>query len=152
MNLTQHFALEELIASETAARLGIDNTLPVDLMPNLIVLARGLELVRVALADRPIHVNSGFRCAALNAAAGGAKNSMHMRGLAADIICPAFGTPLEVCRAISAAGVATDQIIHEFGKWCHVAFAAPGAKARGELLTIANAHTGYQPGLNPVEA
>ena len=51
---------------------------------------------------------------------------MHMRGLAADILCPQFGLPLEVCRAIVAAGIVTDQIIHEFGRWCHVAFPAPG--------------------------
>ena len=75
---------------------------------------------------------------------------MHMRGLAADILCPQFGLPLEVCRAIVAAGIVTDQIIHEFGRWCHVAFPAPGIAARGQLLTIASAATGYQTGLNPI--
>jgi hypothetical protein len=43
-----------------------------------------------------------------------------------------------------------DQIIHEFGRWCHVAFALPSARGRGELLTIATAAQGYQTGLNPV--
>lgn len=33
----------------------------------------------------PIHVNSGYRCPALNEAVGGAKNSQHMKGMAADI-------------------------------------------------------------------
>ena len=150
MQLSEHFSLEELAASETAARRGIDNTPPQALMPNLRALAQGLELVRSALHNRPIHVNSGFRCLRLNSEVGGAKDSMHMRGLAADILCPQFGTPLDVCRAIAAAGIETDQIIHEFGKWCHVSFAAPGKRPRGELLTIATAARGYEEGLNPV--
>lgn len=150
MQLSENFSLEELIASETAARLGIDNTPPVSLMPNLRTLAAGLEQVRTALGGHPIHVNSGYRCEALNAKIGGAKASRHMSGLAADIVCPSFGTPLEVCRAIVAAGIRPDQVIHEFGKWCHVSFAAPGAMPREELLTIASAAKGYQVGLHSI--
>lgn len=33
----------------------------------------------------PIHVNSGYRCPALNKVINGAKNSQHMKGMAADI-------------------------------------------------------------------
>lgn len=150
MQLTDHFSLEELIASETAARRGIDNTPPESLMANLIALAKGLEEVRMALGRRAIHINSGFRCEALNTAIGGAKKSRHMEGLAADILCPQFGAPLEVCRAIVAARVRTDQVIHEFGKWCHVSFAPPGTEPRGMLLTIASAAKGYEDGLHPV--
>ena len=146
MQLSDHFSLEELVASELAARQGIDNTPSVEVENNLRVLAAGLERVRVVLAGAPIHVNSGYRCAALNAAVGGAANSAHVRGLAADIVCPGFGSPLDVCRAIAASGVPTDQIIHEFGAWCHVAFAALGGVPRGEFLTIRHG-TGYQAGL-----
>lgn len=150
MQLTDHFSFEELIASETAARKRIDNTPPAELMPNLRALAEGLELVRKALGGRAIHINSGYRSLTLNKEIGGAEKSKHMHGLAADILCPQFGSPLEVCRAIVAARIATDQVIHEFGKWCHVSFPAPGAAARGELLTIASMATGYKTGLNPV--
>jgi zinc D-Ala-D-Ala carboxypeptidase len=150
MQLSEHFSLEELIASEAAARLGIDNTPPAEIALNLKVLAEGLERVRAALGGKPIHVNSGYRCPALNAAIKGAGNSMHMQGLAADILCPQLGPPLDVCRAIVAAGIETDQIIHEFGRWCHVAFAAPGKQARKDLLTIATVAEGFRPGLNPI--
>jgi zinc D-Ala-D-Ala carboxypeptidase len=151
MQLSEHFSREELIASEVAVRSGIDNVPPAEeIEVNLLALAAGLELVRAVLGGKPIHVSSGFRCAALNRAVGGAANSAHMLGLAADILCPQFGSPLEVCRAIDAAGIKTDQIIHEFGHWCHVAFPAPGAPGRGELLTIASAAQGYQVGLNPI--
>ena len=148
--LTPHFSLEELTSSDTGARLGIDNSLPERLMPNIQALAEGLEQVRLALGGRPIHINSGYRCPQLNTVIGGAKTSHHMDGLAADILCAEFGTPLQVCRAIVAAGIKTDQVIHEFGKWCHVGFAAPGAQPRGELLTIASAAKGYETGLNEV--
>lgn len=112
------------------------------LLPNL--------RVRHLLGDRPIHVNSGYRCPDLNAAVGGAPDSLHMKGLAADILCPQFGVPLDVCRAIAAADVRADQIVHEFGKWCHVGFAPAGSPARLRLLTIASAAEGYRPGLNPI--
>ncbi len=150
MQLSEHFSLEQLIASETAARKHIDNSPPAQLMPNLRALAEGLELVRAALKGHAIHINSGYRSHTLNKEIGGAEKSKHMHGLAADILCPQFGTPLEVCRAIVAANIATDQVIHEFGKWCHVSFPAPGAPARGELLTIASVAKGYETGLNPV--
>lgn len=150
MQLSEHFSLEELIASEVAARQGIDNTPPPDIIANLRELARGLELVRNSLGNLPIHVSSGYRCPELNARVGGARNSAHLSGLAADIVCPQFGSPLDVCLLIASRHIATDQIIHEFGSWCHVAFAAPGTFARNERLTIASAARGYEPGLNPI--
>jgi zinc D-Ala-D-Ala carboxypeptidase len=150
MQLTENFSLEELVASETATRCGINNTPPDRLLDNLMVLARGLERVREALGGLPIHINSGYRCERLNSSIGGAGNSRHVQGLAADIVCPRYGEPLAVCLAIAASGIRTDQIIHEFGKWCHVAFPAPGDAASNQLLTIASAAQGYQPGLNPV--
>jgi hypothetical protein len=147
MQLTPHFTLEELIASENAARLGIDNTPSPLVLANLKVLALGLESVRECLGGLPIHVNSGFRCPELNKAIGGAPDSRHMVGLAADIVCPAFGKPLQVCQALVAKKIPVDQIIHEFGQWCHVSFAATGGAPRFQLLTIASAKTGYQNGI-----
>jgi len=150
MQLSPNFSLEELIASEVAARAGINNSPGPAVIENLRRLAQGLELVRLAVGSCPIHINSGYRSPALNARVGGVSSSAHVRGLAADIVCPQFGSPLEVCRAIAEQDFETDQIIHEFGKWCHVAFAPPGAIARKQLLTIASASKGYAQGLNPV--
>src|SRR2546422_11364123 len=131
-------------------RAGLDNTPPKEVMPNLSRLAEGLELVRAALGNHPIHVSSGYRSPRLNQMIGGAKNSMDTLGLAADILCPAFGPPLQVCRAIASSGIVIDQVIHEFGRWCHVSFALDGHAARNELLTLANAATGYELGLRNV--
>ena len=150
MNLSTHFSFEELTLSDTAVRAGIDNTPPGQLMPNLVRLAAGLELVRAALGNKPIHVTSGFRSARLNQMLGGSKHSMHTRGLAADILCPQFGTPLEVCEQIARSGLAFDQVIHEFGRWCHVGFAEEGQARRNELLTIRSAASGYELGLRTI--
>ena len=70
----------------------------------------------------------------LNQMIGGAKNSMHTLGLAADILSPAIGPPLQVCRAIARSGILIDQV-NEFGRWCHGGFAPEGHSARNELLT-----------------
>src|SRR5438094_8922736 len=148
--LSEHFSVEELTASEVAARAGIDNTPSSEAMRNLLRLAEGLEMVRAALDNNAIHVTSGYRSARLNQMVGGSKNSMHIQGLAADILCPAFGPPLEVCRAIARSGIGTDQIIHEFGKWTHVAFPRPGRIGRNELLTIRSVATGAELGLRNV--
>jgi len=46
MMLSAHFSLEELTASEVAARAGIDNTPSAEVVRNFGRLAEGLELVR----------------------------------------------------------------------------------------------------------
>src|SRR5437667_5283176 len=54
MMLSKHFSLEELTASEVAARAGIDNTPPAEAIRNLVRLAEGLELVRAAPSRRQV--------------------------------------------------------------------------------------------------
>ena len=62
MHLSEHFTFEELIASEIAARHGINNSPPIAYDANLRHLADGLEAVRVILGNNPIHITSGYRC------------------------------------------------------------------------------------------
>jgi len=136
MNLTDHFTIEELTASETAARHGIDNSAPIALDANLRHLAGGLEAVRVILDNQPIHVNSGYRCPDLNKLVGGQPHSAHLMGLAADFICPSFGTPREICQAVLRSELNYEQVILEFDSWCHVAFATLGRISKREALII----------------
>ena len=86
MKLSKNFTLEELIHSNTAERMGIDNV-PKDekVVENLRSLC--LEVLQ-PLRDyvgAPVHINSGYRCPELNMTVGGVKNSQHCRGEAADI-------------------------------------------------------------------
>lgn len=149
MNLSPHFALEEFTASQTASRLGLNNTPDPTAMQNLQRLAYALEEVRTLLNNRPILISSGFRAPRVNAAVGGVPNSAHVDGLAADFISPGFGTPLEICRAIEASAIVFDQIIQE-GTWVHFAIADKGKPARRQVLTarFGNGPTRYTQGLD----
>lgn len=83
--LSQHFLLYEFVRSDTAQRLHIDNTPSEETIKNLVVLAtRVLEPLR-KFANKQIIVTSGFRCEQLNKAVGGAANSYHLTGRAADL-------------------------------------------------------------------
>ena len=83
--VTMHFTIEELYASDTAKKKGIDNKPAVQQLINLVYLtAYVLEPLRVAMKE-PINISSGYRCPKLNEAVGGVRNSQHMTGQAADI-------------------------------------------------------------------
>ena len=84
--LSKNFTLEEFIRSRTAESMGIDNV-PKDeeVIENMKALC--LEVLQ-PLRDyvgAPIHINSGYRCKALNEALDGVKGSQHLTGQAADI-------------------------------------------------------------------
>ena len=89
-NKWKYFTLDELIHSDTADRLCIDNTPDDDAIDNLDrLVTRVLDKLRDGWG-RPIIVTSGYRCKELNAAVGGARNSQHLKGQAADIISDDF--------------------------------------------------------------
>ncbi len=80
-----YFTLAELTASVTARARGIDNTPPEDARHNLVSLTEHiLDPLRRAWG-KPVIVNSGYRCPALNRAVGGVAGSSHLYGRAADI-------------------------------------------------------------------
>ena len=133
MNLTIHFKLEEFTESSTAVRLGIDNDPSPEIIAHLQIVADGLERVRDILGvhDFPIMIDSGYRCPKLNAAIGGAANSAHMTGYAADFICPKWGEPLDIVKKIADSDLKFDQLIQE-GKWVHISF---DPQMRQQILT-----------------
>ena len=82
----QHFTIQELSASATAERLAIDNTPPHAARKMLTILIEQLLDPIRRRYGAPIIVTSGYRCPALNTAVGGALNSHHIIGCAADIV------------------------------------------------------------------
>lgn len=147
MKLTEHFTLEEFEQSDKATRLGLDNSIPTELLPNVKRTAEAMEEVRHILDNRPITVSSGYRGLEVNKAVGGSLKSAHMQGLACDFICPAFGTPYQIAEVLAAALQDFDQIIWE-GTWVHLGL-ADGFQRR-EVLTakFPNGKAVYTKGLN----
>jgi uncharacterized protein YcbK (DUF882 family) len=119
MNITPHFTLEELTASETAERNGWDNNPNGYERENLARLADLLEQVKVVLGGKPIMINSAFRSKQVNDSVGSKDTSQHRIGCAADIRVPGM-TPDEVVKAVIASGINFDQIIREFDRWTHI--------------------------------
>jgi zinc D-Ala-D-Ala carboxypeptidase len=158
--LSTNFSYEELTASATATRLGIDNSPPPDIMPHLVVLANGLEQIRRVLGHSLIS-HSGYRCEALErvlTAKDFATRGLswpdyfalkaHPKGYADDFICPAFGTPAEIVRVVKASGIKFDQLIVEgqtatSGGWCHASF-DPQMRQEVLVATFVNGTPTYQ--------
>lgn len=135
MNLSKNFTLNEFCKSYTADRLGIDNTPSPEIVRALIVTASGLQVIRNELCNKfeeevGIHVSSGYRCLALNKAVGGAENSDHTLGWAADITADDM-KPEELVRFCIEQDIQFDQVINEYDKWVHISF---NPRMRGHAL------------------
>ena len=131
MNLSEHFTLDELTVSETAARKGLDNTPNQSIIEELTKLASFLEQIR-SLLGKSISVNSAYRSIEVNASVGGSKTSQHCKGQAADIRVKGM-TPDEVVSAIVKSGLKYDQVIREFDSWTHISISD---KPRQQALII----------------
>ena len=143
MNLSEHFSLEELTNSETAARNNWDNTPNATELANLVRLAAFLEEVKTVLGGKPIMINSAFRSKIVNDAVGSKDTSQHRIGCAADIRVPSM-TPDEVVKAVIKSEIGYDQIIREFDRWTHISVPnTAGSTPRRQSLIIDK--TGVRP-------
>ena len=132
----KYFTLNELTASTTAKRKGIDNTPDATVKANLTALvANILDPLREAYG-KPIVVSSGYRCPKLNRAVGGAAKSQHVTGQAADIHTLS-DTPADnkkLYDLILKLKLPFDQLINEYNfNWVHVSFSP---RNRRQVLKI----------------
>ena len=139
--MTPHFNLAEFTASDTAARLGIDNSLPDELREAAHRTLEMMERIRFHL-DAPITITSGYRCEALNKAVGSKPGSDHTMALAVDFKAPRAGTPYEIAKDLaSVIGIiGIGQIILEYASlngsgWVHVSTRIPD-KVINRIITI----------------
>jgi uncharacterized protein YcbK (DUF882 family) len=134
--MTPHFSLEEFTASDMAARLGIDNTLPDELRENAHRTLEMLERIRFHIGA-PITITSGYRCKALNRAIGSSDTSDHIQGFAVDFKAPKAGVPHQIATSlapvISIIGIG--QLALEFQSWIHVSTRIPD-KVINRIITI----------------
>ncbi len=156
----QFFTIEELVRSETALRMGLNNTpSPVirDRLRTLIEML--LDPLRAEWAARcsteawgnpALLVTSGYRSDELNRAVGGSPTSAHRLGWAADLK-PKNGRMLDFkhcCRSFLATHP-FDQLISEsedatgVPRWLHVGLYNRQNRQRRQMLTMRNGR--YQP-------
>ena len=134
--MTPHFTLSEFTASDTAARLGIDNNLPDELRENALKTLEMMERIRYHI-DAPITITSGYRCEALNKAIGSKPTSDHTLAFACDFKAPKAGTPFQIAASLAPVFkiIGIGQLILEFGTWVHVSTRIPD-KIINRIITI----------------
>lgn len=154
MKLSENFTMAEFIKSDTANRLGIDNTPEGEHLEAAKAL---FENVVQKVRDHfgPTVINSGYRCPELNEAVRGSKTSQHCHGEAADIEVPGVANG-DLAQWI-VDNLEFDQVILEFytpgqpsSGWVHVTYKADGSN-RNKALTAAkiDGKTVYSNGINP---
>lgn len=149
--LSEHFLLSEFTRSAKADELKIDNTKPTELqIIRMEALCDNvLEPLRRGFDGKPVTILSGWRCPELNKAVGGAEDSQHMKGEAADITIA--GVPNVWVFNFIQKNLSFDQLIAERLKeadgaagWVHVSFRYH--KQRREVLSYLGEGE-YVPGL-----
>lgn len=138
MQLSKHLLLAEVMRSESAKRLGISNMPTPQHIENFKKLAENVfEAIRNHF-NIPIHISSGYRSQALNAAIGGSLTSQHCKGEAIDIDMDGTAITNKQVFDYIKDNLNFDQLIWEFGSasnpdWVHVSYNASG-KQRKEVL------------------
>ena len=107
--ITKDFSYREFERSEVADAKHICNVITsFEVRDSILALTENvLQPLRDAW-NKPLKVNSGYRCKALNAAVGGVPTSQHVKGEAADI---AAGDPVKLARLAVKLGLPFDQMI-----------------------------------------
>ena len=112
MNLSKNFTLQELIYSDTAVRMGIDNKPNDETVENLKILCENiLEPIRSHF-KAPVVVSSGYRSEAVCLAVGSSSKSQHIKGQAVDF--EIFGIPNKDVTDWVVQNLDYDQCILEF--------------------------------------
>lgn len=152
----KYFTIRELTKSATAIRRGINNT-PTKTVEN--ALTALVDNVLDPLREKygaPIPVSSGYRCVALNRVIGGAINSQHTKGEAADItsLSDSRDDNMKLLRTLLNSGIVFDQVIAEDidskgrPNWIHVSYtkSRPNRMKRTTMKKI-NGKTVYISGI-----
>ena len=134
--LSEHFSLEELTRSGVAIRRRIANVPTGEDVERMRVLCRNvLEPIRRRFGVT--RISSGFRCAQLNTAVGGAPDSQHCRGEAADIHISSDETGRKIFDFVRR-NLEFDQLLFEHRmangcQWLHVSYTSRRPNRRQAL-------------------
>ena len=146
----KYFTINELTKSPAAIRLGINNKPTAEITAALERLVNNvLDPLREAWGA-PIIVTSGYRSPKLNKAVGGAANSQHCYGQAADIrtVSDLPEDNRRLRDLLIKLNLPYDQLIDEFGcNWLHVSHRASGNRRQLLSAKRQGGKTIYIPGV-----
>jgi hypothetical protein len=130
--LSENFTLSEFLRSPTAGRHSIDEQWQIneEIYRNISALVKNVLQPARDKFQRPISINSGYRCYRVNRLVGGSENSDHLTGRAADIPCYGDYTLLEILKKLDF-----DQLIYYYDDrvdFLHVSYRETGN--RNEIL------------------
>ena len=148
--ISKHVSYKEGVKSNTATRLGIDNTPNSYHLSNMGILADNLFEPLRKWVGGPIKINSFYRSPELNTAIGGSTSSQHCQGRAVDLD-DTFGhkTNAQMFYYIKD-NLDFDQIIWEYGDdlnpdWVHVSYVSESEnRARALRAKREDGKTTYQ--------
>jgi len=154
MQLSENLTLAEVIKSNTAKRLGIDNTPTAEHLHNLKLVAQNIFQPIREHFKKPINVSSGYRSKALNdATPGSSATSQHCSGEALDLDQDSMNTGItnKMVFDYIKINLDFDQLIWEFGTdtnpdWVHVSYESNGRQRKQILKAVrVNGKTMYKP-------
>lgn len=119
--LSENFTLREMTRSSAAETYHLDNTPDEKATKNLEILCKEVLQPARNLLKRPLIINSGYRSKEVNARVGGAKNSYHLTGCAADIHADNTAEGAVVSAALLANELTDLVILEKRGRkvWVH---------------------------------
>lgn len=121
-NISEHITYTEATESPTAIRFGIENTPTEQQLFAMRMVASGCFEPLRTWYEKPIKINSFFRCTLLNEKVGGSKNSQHCKGEAIDMTA---GSKEENKKLFDWCkyNLKFDQLINEYNySWVHISF------------------------------
>ncbi len=146
--MDRQVSLKELLFSETATRLGIDNTPKDQVLINLQTLIyEVIEPIINQFGD--IKITSGYRSPELCKAIGSSTTSQHTLGQAVD--CEVLGVPNKELADWVVKNLTYDQVILEFWKpeeinsgWVHISYNKSNNRKMYLRAYKANGRTVYE--------
>jgi hypothetical protein len=141
-------SLKELLFSETATRLGIDNTPTDQVLINLQTLI--YEVITPIINQfGDIKITSGYRSPELCKTIGSSERSQHCLGMAVD--CEVLGVPNKELADWIVSHLTYDQVILEFWKpeeansgWVHISYNKAGNRKMYLRAYKSNNRTVYE--------
>lgn len=129
MKLTKNFELKEFTSSPTAKKYNISNTPPKLVVENLKSLCEHILQPIRDKVEKPVEINSGYRCLELNKKVGGVPTSQHCIGQACDFKIDGM-TSYEIAEVVLELNLPFDQLIL-YPTFVHVSYSD---RCRRQLL------------------